>query len=82
MTIKWWALTDPQGRIIGSTIAPTKDECWVHGYWAVAHERGEEWQNRFWKRWGDSIRSASRLGYKFIRVNIVPTENRSQREEK
>jgi len=68
--IKWWAIKGPNGRLISSTIAPTKDECWDYGYLALAHYEGADWEAEFWKRRDASIASAKALGYKFVRVEI------------
>ena len=72
--IKWWALTDPKGKLVEGTFGPTKSAIWENGYWAVAAREGDEWREKYWKRWDASIRSARRLGYKFVRVNIVPAK--------
>ena len=77
--IKWWALTDKKGRIFESTVRQSKNECWEHGYSMVAFEEGLAWSQKYWKRWDASIKSAKHLGYKFIRVEIRPIQNTTQR---
>lgn len=72
--IKWWALKNPKGGIILSTIQPTKNMSWENGFWSVAEDQGDDWRERFWKRWNPSMNSAIKLGYKFVRVKITETK--------
>jgi hypothetical protein len=70
--ILWWALTSRKGRIYQSTIRATKRECWEHGFSMVSNEQPPEWLRDNWKRWDASMKSAQKLGYRFIRVKIIP----------
>jgi hypothetical protein len=70
--ILWWALVDPAGKLHEGTITPTKTNCWLEGFWVVSNQQGQDWQHLYWKRWEPSLRSAKKLGYRFIRVKIIP----------
>lgn len=67
----WWAVQSPTSGIFKATIRATMRESWEHGFSMVSFEQGREWHGKYWKRWDASIRSAKKLGYKFIRVRIT-----------
>lgn len=68
--LTFWALKDPKGKIIPSTVERSKDECWEQGFWVVCEDQGENWRQKYWKKLSGSIHNAEKLGYKFCRVEI------------
>jgi len=70
-SVNMWALLTPKGKILKDTVAATRQECWERGFWAVSSRQGDGWQQLYWKRWDESIRSARRLGYKIRRVSVI-----------
>lgn len=71
-SVSWgWCLKTPKGVIQADTFALTKDNCWSKGFEVVAYCESEEWRRRFWKRWGPSLRSAHRKGWRIVKVELV-----------
>ena len=64
-----WAMKDPDGNIYEDTLANTKTDAWNFNH--VAIREGTAWATKYWKRWNASVASAKRLGWKFVKVNIV-----------
>lgn len=71
--MKAWALMTPSG-IDPWTVRPTKDTCWEESFNVVSEAIGQGWTGRFWKRWTPAIRSASKHGYRMVRVEIRPVK--------
>lgn len=67
-----WVLVNPKGEPYVTTFRATRVDCWLMGFWVLCSEQGEEWKNRFWKRWQPSIASAQRLGYRIRKARILP----------
>jgi len=86
-----WTLKSPAGKLVWQTLAHHDTEChdkpedavWsAGGYSWVATQEGEQWQKITWKKWAESIASAKRLGWSFVRVTLsedcpnTPSETR------
>ena len=67
-----YALRTPEGEIIADTIEETKRDCWTYAFGYVAFYLGQEWEQRYWKRWEPSLRSAKKNGYEIIKVKVLP----------
>jgi hypothetical protein len=72
-----WVLKSPAGKLVWQTLANHDTEChdkpedavWsAKGYSWVATQEGEQWQKTTWKKWAESITSAKKLGWSFVRV--------------
>jgi len=66
-----WCLESPKGELFVDTMGPTKQDVWSNGaYETVGKHEGEAWRVRYWNKWDASIRSALKLGWKFVRVEV------------
>jgi len=67
----FWCLKTPGGHLLDETTGYTLHECWGNAFGIVARLEGKEWETTYYKRWDPSIRSAKKLGYKFVKVKLV-----------
>jgi hypothetical protein len=65
-----WCLESPKGELYWITLGRTKQEVWGNGFETVALEEGDQWRNRYWKKWDASIRNAKKLGWNLVRVEL------------
>jgi hypothetical protein len=72
-----YALLDPEEGLIEASIATDKETVWLYGFNHVS-AKDREWGSKFWKKWTPSKRSASRMGYKIVRVWITDKESSSE----
>ena len=64
-------LESPKGELYWYTLETTQDGVWGNnGFETVSLKEGDQWTNRYWKKWDASIRNAKKLGWKFVRVEI------------
>jgi len=66
-----WTLKDPQGRLIVELTGSNITLVWGYGFDFVSRIEGDEWRNKYWKKWDASIRDAKKRGWRFVKVKIV-----------
>lgn len=67
-----YVLQGPDGCLYPETLRAHGFESWAEAYGFVGQILGEEWRDRFWKRWSPSITSARRRGWRIVKVKLVP----------
>ena len=76
-----YALKTPSKEIWWFTLGASKHECWGNSFNSVASVLGIQWEERHWKRFDASRKSAAKNGYRIVPVKLVEVR-RSTREER
>ncbi len=63
-----WAIQAPGGELLPATLSQTREEA----YWALFPLMPVPFQKKYWYQAEASRRQYPRLGYKAIRVRLVP----------
>jgi hypothetical protein len=65
-----WVLRTPGRHLIAETAAGNRSEVWSKSYiWIAGWDK--EFARKYWKRWKQSRRWASRRGYRIVKARLV-----------
>jgi len=65
-----WCMRQSGGYLMHRTLAFSKSE----SQQALFEFMGDEFRQKYWKRWAATLRAYRRMGYRAIRVKVAPVK--------